>query len=118
MSSSSRWKDLFNHLKQKGFDVYPPATKVGECTSPYLVVKMEGSTKLPQFSTDKELYSVLCYVPLSNYSDLESYKQSVKEAMKELKPMFYPNGFETASYYDEFVKAHMISIEYRNYKKL
>ena len=38
----SRWQDLYLHLKNKGYDVYAPAQKVGECTEPYLVVKNDG----------------------------------------------------------------------------
>lgn len=43
--------------------------------------------------------------------------QEVKKAMKALEPMILPYGSQTPSYYDDSVKAHMISIEYKNYKK-
>jgi len=116
--AESRWQDIFLHLKKSGFDVYSPGIKVGECTSQYVVVKNDGSSKLPTFSTDSDLYAVMCYVPKEKYSQLEPMVQSVKEAMKGLKPMILPYGSQTPSYYDDSVKAHMISIEYKNYKKL
>lgn len=114
----SRWQDIFLHLKNQGFDVYSPGIKVGECTSEYLVVKNDGSSKHSSFSTDVDLYAVLCYVPRSSYSSLEPLVQKVKNAMKELEPMILPYGSQTPSYYDDSVKAHMVSIEYKNYKKL
>ena len=114
----SRWQDIFIHLKQDGFDVYSPGIKVGECNSEYLVVKSDGSSKHISFSTDVDLYSVLCYVPKDKYSTLESLVQRVKKSMKGLEPMIKPYGSQTPSYYDNSYKAHMISIEYKNYKKL
>jgi hypothetical protein len=114
----SRWQDIFTHLKNAGFDVYSPGMKTGECTSPYLVVKNDGSSKHIAFSTDVDLYAVLCYVPKEKYSSLEPLVQKVKELMKGLEPMIKPYGSQTPSYYDDSLKAHMISIEYKNYKKL
>lgn len=114
----SRWHDIFTHLKNEGFEVYSPGIKTGECISEYLVVKNDGSTKHTSFSTDIDLYAVMCYVPKENYSSLEPLVQKVKNAMKGLEPMIKPYGSQTPSYYDDSLKAHMISIEYKNYKKL
>lgn len=114
----SRWQDVFLHLKNQGFDVYSPGMKTGECISEYLVVKNDGSSKHSSFSTDVDLYAVLCYVPKNRYSSLEPLVQRVKSSMKELEPMILPYGSQTPSYYDDSLKAHMVSIEYKNYKKL
>lgn len=114
----SRWQDIFMHLKNQGFDVYSPGVKTGECTSEYLVVKNDGSSKHSSFSTDVDLYAVLCYVPKNGYSSLEPLVQRVKSSMKELEPVILPYGSQTPSYYDDSLKAHMVSIEYKNYKKL
>lgn len=114
----SRWQDIFMHLKNQGLDVYSPGVKTGECTSEYLVVKNDGSSKHSSFSTDVDLYAVLCYVPKNSYSSLEPLVQRVKNLMKELEPMILPYGSQTPSYYDDSLKAHMVSIEYKNYKKL
>ena len=114
----SRWQDIFTYLKKSGFDVYSPGMKTGECTSPYVVVKNDGSSKHASFSTDTDFYAVMCYVPRDAYSKLEPMIQSVKKAMKELEPMLFPCGTQSPSYYDDTYKAHMISIEYKNYKKL
>lgn len=116
--ADSRWQDIFLHLKKAGFDVYSPSTKVGECTEEYIVVKNDGSSKHPTVSSDNDLYAVMCYVPKENYSKLEPMVQEVKKAMKGLEPMILPYGSQTPSYYDDSYKAHMISIEYKNYKKI
>lgn len=116
--ADSRWQDIFLHLKKAGFDVYSPSTKVGECTEEYIVVKNDGSSKHPTVSSDNDLYAVMCYVPKESYSRLEPMVQEVKKVMKGLEPMILPYGSQTPSYYDDSYKAHMISIEYKNYKKI
>lgn len=116
--AESRWQDIYKHLTAAGFEVYPPATKVGECTSRYIVVTNNGSTRHAAFSTDIDLYSVMVYVPRTAYSQLEVTVQEVKRAMKGLAPMITPYGYQSPSFYDESVKAHMVSIDYKNYKKM
>lgn len=116
--ADSRWQDIFLHLKKSGFAVYSPGTKTGECKSEYVVVKNNGSARHTTVSSDNDFYSVMCYVPRNKYSALEPLIQRVKSAMKGLEPMILPNGSQTPSYYDDTYKAHMVSIEYKNYKKL
>ena len=115
--AESRWQDIYLHLEKSGFDTNAPGIKTGECISEYIVVKNDGSSKYKNFSTDEERYAVMCYVPKNKYSTLEPLVQRVKKAMKGLEPMILPYGNQTPSYYDDSVKAHMISIEYKNYKK-
>lgn len=117
-SADSRWQDIFLHLKSAGFDVYPPAVKLGECESKYIVIKNDGSTRHLGISTDDDFYAVMCYVPKQAYSSLEPFIQQVKQTMKGLEPMILPYGNQSPSYYDDSVKAHMISIQYVNYKKM
>lgn len=114
----SIWQDIVVHLQADGFDVYSPGTKVGECVSPYIVVKNDGSTRHASFSTDVDFYAIMCYVPRMAYSTLEPLVQSVKKSMKRLEPVLRPHGMQSVSYYDDAFKAHMISIEYKNYKKI
>lgn len=115
----SRWQDIFTHLKSKGYEVYAPGTKNGECIKPYIVVKNDGSYAHVNFSTNRDMYAIMCYVPKGQYSKLEPMVQSVKRDMKELEPMIVPyDGQQLPSYYDDTYKAHYISIEYENYKKI
>ena len=116
--AGSRWQDIFLHLQSAGFDVYPPAVKAGECQAEYIVVKNDGSSRHASVSTDDDFYAVMCYVPKQAYSSLEPLIQRVKKSMKELEPMILPYGSQTPSYYDDSVKAHMVSIQYKNHKKM
>ena len=54
----SIWNDIFNHLKEEGFDVYPPATKKGECKKPYIVVKHGGLFDTNEVSSVYEVYNL------------------------------------------------------------
>lgn len=115
---TTRWQDIYINLKNNGVDVYSPGVKTGDCTSKYVVVLQDGTDKHPSFSSNIEYYSVITYVPQLKYSELESYKENVKTIMKKLEPMILPTGYESPSFYDDSVKAHMISIQYKNYKKI
>lgn len=113
----SRWEDIFKQLKGSGFDVYSPGTKTGDCTAPYIVVAIGSSVEHTSFSTDIDLYSVMCYVPKQAYSKLEPLVHNVEKSLAELAPMILPYGQKQPSFYDDTVKAHMVSITYKNYKK-
>lgn len=113
----SRWEDIFNQLKESGLDVYSPGIKTGDCTAPYVVVAIGSSVEHTSFSTDIDLYSVMCYVPKQAYSKLEPLVRETEKVMKVLEPMILPYGQKTPSYYDDTYKAHMVSITYKNYKK-
>lgn len=114
----SRWQDIFKHLENKGYRVYSPGVKLGDCTFKYVVVKFEGSTRLAGISTDDDLYSVLCYVPQQEYSSLDKFVQDVKRDMRELEPMILPYGSNLPSYFDDAVHAHYVALEYKNHKKM
>ncbi len=117
MEENSRWSDIFLHLKNKGYDVYSPSTKEGECTSPYIVVKSAGISKALNFSSSVALYDIMLYMPKNMYSRIEPYMRQLKEDMDGLWPMIRPVHFETTPYYDDSVKGWMVSVQYRNYQK-
>lgn len=116
--AETRIQDIFLHLKNSGFDVYFPAQKEGECTAPYVVVKDATTSKLASFSSTVTYYDLMCYVPKENFSRLDLYVESVKDAMKGLMPMIRPTYSQTQSFYDESVNAYMISIQYLNYRQI
>ena len=47
--AASRIQDIYLHLKEQGFEVYFPAQKVGECLSPYVVVKDATTSKYLEY---------------------------------------------------------------------
>lgn len=114
----SQWQKLFEYLKFKKFDIYSPEQKIGQCKSPYIILKNGGEVKRLDCSTNDSTYTIFCYVPRDMYSYLEEYVIQVKDAMRELFPKFIPSGLETSSFYEEDIKAHMVSIEYINHKKI
>lgn len=114
---NSRWSDIFIHLKNANFNVFPPGLKGGDCTQPYVVVKDAGISEDSMVSSNIALYDIMVYVPKNQYSELEPYIASVKQSMDELFPMIRPTHFQTTSYFDDTVKAWMVSIQYQNYQK-
>lgn len=118
MPEESRYKDIFKYLQDNGIEVYAPAQKIGECTSPYVVIKGAGSFQYANFSSMQALYDFMCYVPKDHYSQLEPFLDRVKELLKGLYPMLVPMNTETEPFYDYTVKAHMASVQYRNMRKI
>ena len=116
--ANGRMQDIYLHLKNEGFEVYFPAQKVGECTSPYVVVRDATTSKYLNYSSTVTYYDLLCYIPKDHFSELEPFVERVKESMKGLVPMILPAYTQSQSYYDDFVKAHMISVLYKNYRKI
>lgn len=113
----SRWKDIYLHLKAEGFDVFSPGQHQGECTSPYVVVKDAGMSRVGEFSSNKNLYDIMCYVPRDNFSELEPFVHRLEVSMMRMYPMIRPAHYKTPSFYDDTVKGHMISVQYLNYRK-
>lgn len=98
--------------------IYSPGIKTGECTAPYIVISYSGGSKLSSFSTVCDYYTLMLYVPKQEYSLMEPFISDTKEGMKRLKPKVLPTHEQTSSFYDDEIKAHMVSITYKNYKKL
>lgn len=116
MNTRTRLTDIYDHLKGAGFDVYFPTQHKGECKSPYVVIRDAGTSQLSDYSTVLTVYELLCYVPKDRYAELQPYKDSVKVAMRGLKPMLIPTRYETAPFFDDTVDAHMTAVQYRNAK--
>jgi hypothetical protein len=111
MATFAVWNKTQKYLESKGFTVYPPSTKNGECTSDYLVLADANSTQIGTFSSEYHYYDILCYS--KTYTGVLKLNDSMKVAMKEFVPQLMPTGNETQAYYDTEVKAFMISVEYR-----
>lgn len=114
----SRWTDIYDHLKAKGYSVYAPSQKTGECKSKYVVVRGAGVNLAGRFSSTRALYDILLYVPYNKYGSIEPEVANLKNAMKDLFPMMRPTGNETPPFPDDTVKGFMVSVEYENYRKL
>lgn len=99
------------------FDTYFPNQHLKECTKPYVVIRDEGKTTLQSYSSELLLFSLMVYVPEGRFTDLERLVDKVEEHMKGLYPLFKSTRFRTPSFFDDTVKAHMISTQYQTPKK-
>ena len=109
------WEIIAEALKSHEISVFPPALKTGECTEEYVVVKGDGSAQIGELSSESHYYTIMVYVPRNKYTQLERFKEIVKGIMKtDVYPLLIPTGQETPEFYDDTVKAHMVSITYRN----
>lgn len=112
------WKIIFETLTNAGFEVYPPATKVGECKRPYIVLKEDGSSQIDDYSSEKVFYRILLYVPRSEYSKLTTFEQEVRNVLDtQLYPLIFPTGQSDPDYYDDNYNAHMRAFFYRNVRR-
>ena len=111
----SIWKTVFKELEGGGIDVYPPATKKGECTSNYVVMKQDGKAQVRSFSSEFVYYLFMLYVPQNHYSDMDEYEAQVKEVLdRNLYPLLMPVDSTIPDYYDDEIKGHVRSLVYRN----
>lgn len=102
-------------LKENGIDAYPPATKKGECTKEYVVVKNSGASQIGTYSSEVHYTDILCYVPQNKYTSLERFKNRVKEIIhNNLYPRLMETGTETQDYFDDDIKGFMVSFMLRN----
>lgn len=111
-------KQIFDVLKEDGTDVYFPMQKQDECKNKYIVVKMDGVNPTMNVSSERPIYTIMCYVPKNNYTMLEGFIKETKDKLKKLYPLIEYAGNETPSFYDDDVKAHMISFQYQGIRKI
>ena len=115
--SMSLLKDIWDLLKDAGFNPFMPGQHMGECIDPYVVVKLSGVLPL-EVSSERPIYTFLVYVPENEYTKLETNVFAIKQELKKLYPRIMYAGNETESFYDERIKAHMISFQYYGIRKL
>lgn len=112
------WQDIFNKLKEKNLNPYPPGKHEGLCKQPYCVVK-EGN-QIPSIQSNRlgqKKIDIIVFVPLSSYLALEPYMKQIRSALKEL-PNLRKTGNETPAVPDDIKEAYTASIEYTVIKKL
>lgn len=111
-------KQIRDVLEKDGTDVYFPSQHEGECIKEYIVVKYDGAVDEIVVSSERPIYTIMCYVPQNEYSRLESFIQETKEKMRGIFPLVMYAGNQTPSFYDDSVKGHMISFQYEGCRKI
>lgn len=109
------YKQIFKKLQSKGLNIYSPGQHQGLCNKSYLVIKNMGSSpfagnKVASYS----IFDVIVYHPMSQYSSFESYINTVKIYLKEMKELRWSGDF--SSTIDSEKNAHMMIIRYQVFK--
>lgn len=110
--------EIYKKLKTDGFDVYFQGQHVGQCKDTYIVVAPNGGNQYSTFSTIQFVYDVQIYTPPNKIHKFEPFLRTVRESLKAIFPLIKETGYESPAFYDDDVKALMISLEYTNYGKL
>ena len=116
MEEKNVWQIIFSTLSDNGIEVYPPATRNGKCTNPYVVLKKGGSNKIFGYSSKRDYYLFMLYVPRTQYSILSDFEAAVKSILDvpPLYPMIMPTGETENDYYDDNLDAHLRMFTYYN----
>ena len=107
--------EIYEHLKNNGFEVYSIGQHKGICSNPYLVIKENGTNEIVGTSLNSEMVEIMIYYPLGSYSKLNQYKQSTLYCMKFLKGI--RRIIESSpTIIDDDKKAYTTSFYYRKIK--
>ena len=113
------WQKIYLHLKKLGYEVYSPGQKRDKCSEGYVVIKENG--EYGQVGAGNKigyrLFDFIIYYPISNYSNMEFYIESIKQALKEIKEI-RATGNSTPAFPDDKIDAYTVSIEYQALRKL
>lgn len=110
------FSSVYRHLKNNNIEVYSIGQHEGLCESPYVVLKENGVGEIVGTSLVNDVVELMIYYPLGNYSELESYKTLVKNAMKSYKGIRRILE-QVPTIVDGDKKAYMTSFRYRKIKK-
>lgn len=111
------FKEIYKHLKLKGFDVYSIGQHEGICSDPYLVIKENGESEIAGTNLSNDIVEILIYYPKGSYSTLEDYRIKVKDSMKDLSKLRRVVN-PSPTIIDDDKKAYMTSFYYRKIKQL
>ena len=110
------FKSIYDHLKENGIDVYPPAVYSGPCKKPYVVVR-RGICSL-NIDMNRQEYELLIYIPYGKYATLEGYVEDVQGHMNTLYPELKLIDYGDPVYPDDDRKAYMTTLTYAVKKPL
>lgn len=108
--------ELYKHLKLKGFDVYSIGQHEGICSSPYLVIKENGTSEVIGTSLINDKVEILVYYPVGSYSLIATYTDKLKKEMRGLKSLRRVLD-PMPTIVDDDKKAYMTSYFYKKIKK-
>lgn len=112
------WARIYDKLREKGLNPYPPGKHVGECKERYCVIKEQTqSAYFNARSVGYRIIDIIVYVPAASYIAVAPYVAEIKGALRELPELRY-TGTETPIVTDDERKAYTTSIVYQVMKRL
>lgn len=109
------FKEIYNFLKENGFETYSIGQHKGLCKTPYLVIRNNGEYYL--YSNKITEYEILIYMPYQQYSQFEDYIKQVTSKMNKLFPLIKLKSGASEHYLDEDVQGYMASVIYQSKSK-
>lgn len=103
--------EIFNLFLENDFDVYFVGQKFGICNKKYVVIRDAGTIPIYSNKAGTQIIDIIGYVPNSKYTEIEPFKENIKEVMKE-----YPariTGEESPVVLDNEVKGYTFVITYQ-----
>lgn len=120
--ADSRVKDVYNHLKQNGIDVYFPGVHQGDVKTneQYVVVRGAGGTRVGNFTSTVNYIELLCYVSIFRYSDLDVFCDKVENIMlkQPIWPMIANTYTDLQDFQDDEIKGYMRTKQYKYNKQI
>lgn len=112
----SRLEDIMDFLISQGYSVFATGAHKGQVSSPYIVVKPTRANRYLQYSSVIQYYDILIYG--RTLTETNKLANEVDKKMEQLRPMIVCTYNRQEAFYDDDVKGYMISMEYRNMKKI
>lgn len=109
---------IYEYLDQNNIDVYFIGQHLGDCISPYVVIKDDAVTG--QNDSNKigsQLVDIIFYSPQNQYTKLQNLKATIKNLLKAQNYLRY-TGSETGTITDDSVKGLTCSVMYEILKEL
>ena len=77
------FSQIYNFLKNKGYDVYSIGQHEGKCNNPYIVIQEKGIGQITGTRLSKSTIDLLVYYPKGQYSKFPVWINDLKLAMRE-----------------------------------
>nr|WP_317413049.1 hypothetical protein [uncultured Solibaculum sp.] len=112
MSGQTLWQQIYKLLQDAGVAVYTPSQHEDYCSSPYCVVSQDRITPQEEMTAGYKTLTVTAFVPVDQYSALDSYIQSIYRALEPLRDTVEFTG-QVVYEVDRDFRAHKATLTYR-----
>lgn len=111
-------KDVLEWLESKGIETFYPGQHKGTFKKNTVIIKDGGHNRIAgNKNAGYRTIELFIYVPLKKYSEVETFTENVKAAMKGFEDLTF-TGLETQTFIDDKREAHFKRIEYSTRKTI